>query len=378
MRAGSAMRLNRNIGPLRLVTLAPAAPASAQRHDLWPAVFRRLMQLVFATPLSRDGFRLRWPAIAAEATPADFESLLGIARTENRRGVPVTIEMLMDAARIDAEWIALFRRHDVKLELRLDGPAALHNHHRRDAPGLASFATARRAIARLRAAGYPFDVCAWVTHRSFTHAQQLLPLFADLGARSVGFETACEGCAANDPCERDETWDAFWRELVLSAGSLSREMPVREVGEALLRLAGDLGEMQDRFVPLRFLTCDGVGNLSTFSPGLLGVDAPLRDKFVFGTVNRLERLEDMLANIALRRTRDDIAAGVAACEASCDYFAVCGGGEPAQKLREHGSLRASETRHCRRWIQAPARLTMAMAAALSEEPSAAEAGPLSP
>ena len=57
---------------------------------------------------------------------------------------------------------------------------------------------------------------------------------------------------------------------------------------------------------------------------------------------------------------------------------ACGGGEPAHKLREHGSLRASETRHCRRTIQAPARLTLAMTAALNQEPPEAEADRISP
>jgi uncharacterized protein len=369
------MALSRSIGPLRLVTLAPA---SSTGQALSPAMFRRLMQIVFASPLSQEGFRLRWPAIAADASPAPFAALLDIARAESHEGVPVAVEMRLDASCIEGDWIALFRRHDVKLELRLDGPAALHNHNRRDAPGLGTFAASRRGIARLRDAQIPFDVSARVTHRSLAHARELLPLFESLGARSVGFEIACEACAPAHACDHDATWDAFWRDVVLSAGGLTRELPVREVGEALLRAAGDHSEAQDHFIPLRILSCDGDGNLSTFSPDLLTIGAPARGRFVFGSLERLTRLEDMLASLALHRCREEIAAGIVACEAMCGYFAACGGGEPAHKLREHGSLRASETQYCRRSIQAPARLTLAMAAALGEEPGDAEADRVSP
>ena len=45
--------------------------------------------------------------------------------------------------------------------------------------------------------------------------------------------------------------------------------------------------------------------------------------------------------------RADIEAGVAMCRERCEYFSVCGGGEPVNKLAENGSFASSETTYCR-------------------------------
>jgi uncharacterized protein len=37
---------------------------------------------------------------------------------------------------------------------------------------------------------------------------------------------------------------------------------------------------------------------------------------------------------------------VAACRDSCDYFSVCGGGAPINKLTENGSFASDRTRFC--------------------------------
>ncbi|MDB5489693.1 MAG: hypothetical protein JWQ58_3408, partial [Reyranella sp.] len=42
----------------------------------------------------------------------------------------------------------------------------------------------------------------------------------------------------------------------------------------------------------------------------------------------------------------DITAGVQACSKSCEYFSVCGGGAPVNKLFENGSFAGTETSYC--------------------------------
>jgi uncharacterized protein len=42
----------------------------------------------------------------------------------------------------------------------------------------------------------------------------------------------------------------------------------------------------------------------------------------------------------------DIAAGVAACRENCEYFSVCGGGAPINKLAENGSFTGTRTSFC--------------------------------
>jgi uncharacterized protein len=43
----------------------------------------------------------------------------------------------------------------------------------------------------------------------------------------------------------------------------------------------------------------------------------------------------------------DIALGVAACRDICEYFSVCGGGAPINKLAENGSFAGTRTSFCR-------------------------------
>ena len=35
------------------------------------------------------------------------------------------------------------------------------------------------------------------------------------------------------------------------------------------------------------------------------------------------------------------------CRERCEYFSVCGGGEPVNKLAENGSFASSQTTYCR-------------------------------
>jgi uncharacterized protein len=43
----------------------------------------------------------------------------------------------------------------------------------------------------------------------------------------------------------------------------------------------------------------------------------------------------------------DIETGVAMCRERCEYFSVCGGGEPVNKLAENGTFASTETTYCR-------------------------------
>jgi uncharacterized protein len=65
-----------------------------------------------------------------------------------------------------------------------------------------------------------------------------------------------------------------------------------------------------------------------------------------GNVNR-DALADMPNRPVFQRMHSDIAAGVALCRDVCEYFSVCGGGEPVNKLAETGSFVSTETTYCR-------------------------------
>ena len=98
--------------------------------------------------------------------------------------------------------------------------------------------------------------------------------------------------------------------------------------------------------PFAVTSMDHAGNLSTFSPELLGLKNAAYGDFLIGNVNR-DTLADLEKSPNLARMHADIEAGVALCRESCEYFSVCGGGEPVNKLAENGTFVSTETAFCR-------------------------------
>src|SRR5260370_21837929 len=85
------------------------------------------------------------------------------------------------------------------------------------------------------------------------------------------------------------------------------------------------------------LNVDSHGNVSSFSPELLGLKNKDYGDFLLGNINRqsLAEIHRTCIGSALHR---DIQAGVRACSAACDYFSVCGGRAPGNQLVANGSF----------------------------------------
>jgi uncharacterized protein len=137
----------------------------------------------------------------------------------------------------------------------------------------------------------------------------------------------------------------FWR---LSAANPGKISFIREIDDAQRNVfrPRDTGIHNQLATPFAITSMDWTGNIATFSPELLGLKNRDYDDFVLGNVNR-DRLEDLAARPLLARMAGDIDAGIALCREHCEYFSVCGGGEPVNKLFENGSFATSETTYCR-------------------------------
>jgi uncharacterized protein len=122
---------------------------------------------------------------------------------------------------------------------------------------------------------------------------------------------------------------------------------VREIDQAVPRLFRPDG-MPARNIqcePLAMLNVDSHGNVSTFSPELLGMKNKDYGDFLLGNIkiNSLTEIHAACLGSALYR---DIRAGTQACEKACEYYSVCGGGSPVNKLFENGSFAGTTTSFC--------------------------------
>ena len=99
------------------------------------------------------------------------------------------------------------------------------------------------------------------------------------------------------------------------------------------------------------------GDITTFSPELLGVEHARYGTFVWGNVHH-NRWSDLSENQGFRTAYQDIARGVEQCRQTCPYFLLCGGGSPSNKLFEHESFSVADTQYCRFQIQSVADVVM--------------------
>lgn len=130
-----------------------------------------------------------------------------------------------------------------------------------------------------------------------------------------------------------------------------RAMEIREFSTMTRAIQRELADptyfsQPDEVRPLRIVTIDKAGNISTASPEFAGARAPEWDDFVLGSVHDESDLDTILTRPRARKFRTAIDAGVRNCAATCTYFALCGGGSPSNKYFENRSLESTTTTSC--------------------------------
>lgn len=330
------------------------------------SVFSRLISLALDVCDHQHGFNLVWHGGEPLTAGASFFREMYIRLQENNPArVPIRIGVQTNGTLIDDEWIAIFRDQNWAVGLSVDGPEPLHNKNRLTRSRAGTFEATLRGARQLRQASVPFTVIAVLTRDSLSFSQDLIRFFYDIGAQSIGFnieeiESANKTSSLN--CDGiDKQFDLFWSSLTDSAAIGDLDIPVREISETLLRIAFGAEQMSDQHIPLRIVTCDWQGNLSTFSPELIGAPSAKYGTFQFGNVQTLHSLREMLQNNDLIEVHRAIKAGLSLCSSTCGYFSACGGGAPANKFFENGDFATTETLFCRLSIQSPIRHCIAVA-----------------
>jgi uncharacterized protein len=254
---------------------------------------------------------------------------------------------------IDDAWCAFFAEEKIRVGVSIDGPQRFHDRNRLTRAGRGTFERTIAGIRQLRRHGIPFHVISVLSAQSLAAPEEMFDFYVSEGIEEVCFNIEeSEGSHASETFAAGGVEDAYYRFLGafwrLSAAAPGKIVFIREIEHALQQVLRpkEAPFFNELVEPLAILSMDCRGNLSTFSPELLGLESPQYGDFILGNVNR-DALLDMLDSPVLARMRGDIAAGVAMCRESCEYFSVCGGGEPVNKLSENGSFVSTETTYCR-------------------------------
>jgi uncharacterized protein len=322
---------------------------SRMRLGVAALVGRRLIQ----RPWACDRLTILWHAgEPLVLPPAYYEQVFRVLARTAATDIELKYALQTNGTLIDAKWVDFFHRWNVQVGLSLDGPRELHDAARVDRAGRGTFAATWSGLRRLVEAEVPVSVITVLTERSLDQADALFAFYLENGIRSVGFNVEeIEGNNGSSSLMRPGTAERlrgflqrFWELAEANPGLLH----VREFDGAATAI---LNPEAERFgnplvTPLRIVTVDAAGAMSTFAPELLGTDHPGYNGFTFGNI-RDGGYERMLSHPAFHKVWSAIAAGVDACRETCAHFPLCRGGSPANKLFETARLEATETLYCR-------------------------------
>jgi len=329
-------------------------PDRRSKHVVAKETLANLFAQVFASGWTDDRLTIVWHAGEPMVLPIDFyREAFRLAAETKPRALTLSHSFQTNGTLIDDAWCDFFAEADVRVGVSVDGPKEFHDRHRRTRSGQGTFERTIAGIRLLRRRGLPFHVISVLTAASLAAPQRMLDFYLEEGIGQVCFnveETEGDHRSGSFDAPDAETayYDflaAFWRGASAAEGRISFIREIEHAMRLVLR-PRDAGLFNELVAPFAITSMDWAGNVSTFSPELLGLKNERYGNFILGNINR-DRLVDLPASPVLRAMQADIEAGVALCRDGCQYFSVCGGGEPVNKLAENGSFATAETKFCR-------------------------------
>ena len=324
--------------------------------DLLEPIFTQ----IFASPFFRDDFAVCWHAGEPLAVPIQFYEtafarIHDLEQQLNTNPYQVSQSIQTNATLVNQAWCDLFQQFQVDVGVSLDGPAFIHDAHRKTRTGLGTHASTMRGISHLQKNNLDFHVIAVISQESLDYPDQMFNFFMDHGITNVGFNIEeLEGVHHVSSLQRQGTEDRyrafmqrFWQLIAESGGALK----LREFERICNLIYGDARiDRSGLLTPFVILSIDCDGNFSTFDPELLAVQTEVYGDFILGNIQH-DTLESVCQTDKFQRIYQDITTGWQQCRETCQYFGICGGGAASNKYWEHGTFRVAETMACKYYEQ---------------------------
>lgn len=354
-------------GPITLVVIQPTSfcnldcdycylPDRALKNQLSLELIDPIFKQILTSPFATEHFTICWHAGEPLTTPIAwyreaFELIEQANQKYNQRQVCFDLSFQTNAILINQDWCDLFKEYPIHVGVSIDGPAFIHDAHRKTRTGLGSHAAAMRGVEYLQKNDICTSVIAVLTDDSLDYPDEIFNFFKDTGLTNVGFNMEeTEGVHAQSSLDKADNLkryrafiQRFWELTAASQG----QFQVREF-ESLCSMiyTEDRLKNTDMNKPFVIISIDNQGNFTTFDPELLSVKTEKYGDFVFGNVLR-DSFESVCYTEKFKTIYQDIQAGVNLCQTTCDYFGLCGGGAGSNKYWENGTFNCAETLACR-------------------------------
>lgn len=301
-------------------------------------VIAQTIEKVYVAELVIGPLTLVWHAGEPLAVPISYyERAFAVVRGRIPAGAAVRHCMQSNGILLNERWCQFIKAEGISIGLSIDGPAFIHDAHRKTRQGKGTHEAVLRGLRLLQSRDIPFHVISVITSDSLPHAEEIYRFFADLGVAQVGFnieEVEGENAVSSLGVSSAEAQRvrAFMATIFKLQKADGGRMRVREFDAALEKLRSgmslrdlDFPYFNEQVRPFGILNVDCEGNFSTYSPELLGMHLPKYGQFTFGNV-----LEDDFVSVVtsgkFRAVFEDIVAGIRKCRDSCAYYGYCGGG----------------------------------------------------
>ncbi len=355
-----------DFGPLTLVVIQPTSfcnldcdycylPNRHLKNTLSLGLIEPIFRAIFTSRFLGDHFTICWHAGEPLAVPVSFyESAFKIIEAlscqYNTAGYAFRHSIQTNATLINDAWCELFKKYDVHVGVSVDGPAFLHDAHRKTRRGLGTHQATMKGIFTLQKHHLDVQAIAVLTADSLDYPDEIFQFFWDNGITDVGFnmeesEGVHQISSLNQSgiAERYRAFMArFWELVTATEGKFK----LREFETICSLIYADARlDNTDMNRPFAIVNIDHQGNFSTFDPELLSVKTDLYGDLIFGNVLS-SSFESACYTEKFWHVYQDMQAGVISCRDTCPYFGVCGGGAGSNKYWENGTFRSTETKAC--------------------------------
>jgi len=328
-------------------------PDRNSRHraseDTLDAIFRR----VFESPYVGKELTVVWHSGEPLVLPIEYyQTAFAIAERHRPADLHLCHSFQTNGTLLTADWARFILESRARIGISIDGAREMHDRYRRTRSGGGSFDRVMAGIRLLQRHDVPFHVITVLTREAIADPEALYRFYRETGIRRVCFnieeiegQNGGSSLAAPDATRRFRTFLERFLDLVKTEPE--DRLWVREFTNAAGFIASASSiHANQQTRPFAIISVDAVGNVSTYSPELLGMQSAAYRDFIIGNVQTHSLAEMRRVTSELPMTID-IAAGVERCRKECHYFELCGGGAPANKLYENGSFDSTETMFCR-------------------------------
>jgi len=333
-------------------------------------VLHKTLDRVFESGLVGGQLSVVWHAGEPLAVPlAYYEEAFRLMATWGIPEGKIVHNFQTNGTLINDAWCEFFLKNHCSVGVSVDGPAHIHDKHRKDRAGKGTHDKVMRGIEFLKKHNVPFHTISVITADALEQPDEVFNFFKDNEIHSVGFnieeqEGIHQISTLGGAVTTSGRIEKFMRRCYELQKAAEGSVRIREFDRAFQALARteemdkEVMDHNDQSMAFGIISIDWQGNISTFSPELLGGKSVKYGEFCFGNT-MTDSLLSIKNNPGFIRIAEEIQEGMKMCQESCQYFSYCGGGAPSNKYYENGSFASKETMYCRHTVQLPFDIVLA-------------------